>query len=120
MAMGLKAYQQRQKRDEMPVGRRLSTAEVRDLRRAVDDRTNKGKRDLAILDTMLFAGLRREEVASLRIENLRQDGAAGGSCSRVREQNSPYKSAGYPLRQPYGLVERCRAFGYRRLHLPIR
>ena len=74
IALGLKAYRQRQKRDEQPVGRRLSAAEVRVLHSACDVGTVKGKRDQAILDIMLFVGLRREEVTSLQLDNFHQDG----------------------------------------------
>jgi integrase len=72
-AMDLKPYRQRQKRDIKPVGRRLTADEVRALRASVKLDTTKSKRDLAILDVMLFAGLRREEVASLCLEDFRQD-----------------------------------------------
>ncbi len=73
-SLGLRVYRQRQKRDQVPVGRRLTPAEVRQLRAAVDTATAIGARDLAILDTMLFLGLRREEVASLHLAHVRQDG----------------------------------------------
>ncbi len=73
MSMGLKPYRQRQKRDYRPVGRRLERNEVQALRKMPNLETAKGKRDLAILDTMLYAGLRVDEVARLGLENLRQD-----------------------------------------------
>ena len=73
-ALALKPYQTRVRRDLQPVGRRLTREEVRALRAAVDTRTAKGKRDLAILDVMLFAWLRREEVAGLQMSQVRQDG----------------------------------------------
>jgi integrase len=73
-ALDIAPYRQRQARDEQPVGRRLSVAEVKALRGACDVKTVKGKRDLAILDCMLFLGLRREEVASLDASNFHQDG----------------------------------------------
>lgn len=73
-SLGLKGYSQRQKRVQQPVGRRLTRGEVQQFRAAVDAATNKGKRDLAMLDVMLFAGLRREEVAELDRSALRQDG----------------------------------------------
>jgi integrase len=63
--MGLRPYVTKIRRDKKPVGRRLSREEVRTLRGAVDTTTNKGKRDLAMVDAMLFGALRREEVASL-------------------------------------------------------
>lgn len=73
-ALGLHAYRQKQKRDLKPVGRRLSPTEVRALRASCDTRKVKGKRDLAILDAMLFLGLRREEAASLSLSDFHQDG----------------------------------------------
>jgi integrase len=73
-SMGLIAYRQRQKQSKQPVGRRLTPSEVRRLRDSVDTTTRKGIRDLAILDMMLFAGLRREEVADLELSAFRQDG----------------------------------------------
>lgn len=72
-ALGIAAYRQRQKQDKQPVGRRLSGIEVRRLRESVDATTLKGIRDLAILDLMLFLGLRREEVAQLQLGELRLD-----------------------------------------------
>ena len=73
-SMRIQAYKARQKHDQQPVGRRLSPEEVRALRASVDHSTRKGKRDLTLLDTMLYCGLRREEVISLRVGNFRQDG----------------------------------------------
>lgn len=55
------------------VGRRLTPQEVVQLRAAVQSGTLIGKRDLAILDVMLFAGLRREEVCSLLYRDLYTD-----------------------------------------------
>ncbi|MBN1313194.1 MAG: site-specific integrase [Anaerolineae bacterium] len=72
-AMRIQPYRARSKRDIKPVGRRLSPSEVRLLRSSVDTTTRKGKRDLAILDTMLFLGLRREEVVGLSLANFQQD-----------------------------------------------
>jgi integrase len=74
LALGLTAYRQRRKRTTQPVGRRLTPSEVRLLRGVVDTTSSKGKRDLAILDVMLFLGLRREEVADLDLSTFRQDG----------------------------------------------
>jgi len=72
--LGIKPYRQRQVRDQKPVGRRLISSEVRALRSTCSQESIKGKRDLAMVDAMLFLGLRREEVSTLRIENFRQDG----------------------------------------------
>lgn len=68
-SMRLRPYRSRQKRCEQPVGRRLLPAEVRALRKTLDPATNKGTRDRALLDVMLYAGLRREEVAMLTTSN---------------------------------------------------
>ena len=72
-ALDIKPYRPRLKRDEKPVGRRLTPDEVGALRRCVNTATIKGKRDLAMIDVMLFAGLRRDEAASLCLEDFRQD-----------------------------------------------
>ena len=71
--MGLRPYVQRQKRDKKPVGRRLTRDEVKALRAAVDTETNKGKRDLALLDLGLYGALRAGEVAGLRLTDFVQD-----------------------------------------------
>lgn len=71
--MSLAPYQPRHSRKEKTVGRRLTKKEVRTLRATVDASTNKGKRDLAILDLMLYAGMRRSEVANLTTDHLRRD-----------------------------------------------
>jgi integrase len=73
MSMGLRPYRARQRRDVQPVGRRLTKAEVRALLDAVDTSTTKGRRDLAMLCCMLYAGLRAEETANLRLSNLEMD-----------------------------------------------
>jgi integrase len=99
-ALGLKAYHQRQKRDEQPVGRRLAPAEVRKLRGSVNPSTQKGRRDLAILDLMLFAGLRCEETATLAAGDFRQDSGRwwivltgkGSKTRRVKVHDVLYKS----------------------------
>jgi integrase len=99
-ALGLHAYRQKQKRDLKPVGRRLSPAEVRALRSSCDTRKVKGKRDLAVLDTMLFLGLRREESATLSLSDFRQDGGRwwlvltgkGGKTRRLKVHDALYKS----------------------------
>ena len=74
LSMGLRPYRARAKRDRKPTGRRLSKEEARTLRAACDLTTTKGKRDLALLDLGLFAGLRVDEIAGLELEDLRQDG----------------------------------------------
>ena len=98
--LGIKPYKQRQKRDNQPVGRRLSIAEVKALRSAVDPGTVKGKRDRALLDLQLYAGLRCEEVATLAVENLKHDGGRwwlvfsgkGDKTRRVKCHDVLYKS----------------------------
>lgn len=99
-ALGLHAYRQKQKRDLKPVGRRLAPAEVRALRSSCDTRKIKGKRDLAVLDTMLFLGLRREESATLSLSDFRQDGGRwwlvltgkGGKTRRLKVHDTLYNS----------------------------
>lgn len=71
--LGLRPYRKRQRRDQKPVGRRLNKSEVRTLREAVGTDTNKGKRDLCILDFALFAGLRESEIANLKMSHFQQD-----------------------------------------------
>jgi len=108
--LDIKPYKAKQKRDTKPVGRRLSVAEVKALRAAVDKAgwaavengrsDNKAIRDQAILDLMLYAGLRREEVASLQIENITQDGGRwwlvltgkGNKTRRLKIHDVLYKS----------------------------
>ena len=98
--LGIKPYRQKQKRDNQPVGRRLSIVEVKALRRAVDTETLKGKRDLALLDLQLYAGLRCEEVATIKLENMKYDGGRwwlvfsgkGDKTRRVKCHDILYKS----------------------------
>jgi site-specific recombinase XerC len=71
-AMRIQPYRARQKRDQKPVGRRLAPPEVRNLRESIDFNTRKGLRDRAIIDCMLFLGLRREEVVGLTTTNFKQ------------------------------------------------
>jgi site-specific recombinase XerD len=52
----------------------LTVEHVRKLRAACDTFSPKGKRDLAILDTMLFQGLRLIEVADLRLQDFHNVG----------------------------------------------
>ena len=47
----------------------LDAAQVQKLRASCEIASPKGKRDIAILDAMLFQGLRLKEVAELRLEN---------------------------------------------------
>ena len=71
--LGVSPYRQRERRDRKPVGRRLAPKEARALRGAIPTDSPKGRRDLAILDLQLFAGLRAAEVAGLRLGDFRQD-----------------------------------------------
>ncbi len=48
----------------------LGNAQVRTLLKAPDPETLKGKRDQAILATLLFHGLRREELCKLRVRDI--------------------------------------------------
>ncbi len=98
--LGIKPYRQRQVRDQKPVGRRLTSSEARKLRSACSGGTIKAKRDLAMLDAMLYLGLRREEVSSLQIEDFRQDGGRwwlflegkGQKTRRLKVHDSFYRS----------------------------
>lgn len=98
--LGITPYRTRQKRDEKPVGRRLTVQEVRKLRGVVDVTTNKGKRDLAVLDSMLYLGLRRAEVAHLNLADLAQDGGRwwlvltgkGSKTRRLKVSDVMYQS----------------------------
>ena len=100
LALGIQPYKQRQKKDEKPTGRRLSATEVRALRSALHPGTNKGKRDLAIIDLALFAGLRCEEIATISAEDFTQDGGRfwiilegkGSKTRRVKVHDTLYKS----------------------------
>ena len=49
----------------------LTTEHVLQLRSACNSITPGGKRDLAILDSMLYQGMRLREVADLRLEHIR-------------------------------------------------
>ena len=101
--LDLKPYKARQRHNDQPVGRRLKPAEVRKLREIVTLRAktdNKAARDRAILDFMLFAGLRRSEVASLTLGDIKQDGGRwwlifegkGNKTRRVKVHDELFKS----------------------------
>ena len=99
-ALELRVYRTKTRRDTQPVGRRLTKAEVRKLRAAPDLLTNKGKRDLAILDACLYLGLRSEECASLELADFRPDGGRlwltllgkGRKTRRLKVPDVLYKS----------------------------
>lgn len=101
--MGLKPYTKRERKDEKPVGRRLKPEEVRKLRAIIDLRAKteaKTLRDKAIIDLMLYSGLRRSEVASLTTSNFKQDGGRwwivlqgkGQKTRRLKLHDALYKS----------------------------
>ncbi|MBT7082543.1 MAG: site-specific integrase [Chloroflexi bacterium] len=103
LALGIRPYRRRQRRDVKPVGRRLAPAEVRQLRAIVELKARhdmKAIRDRAILDVALFAGLRREEIARLSTENFKQDGGRwwivlrgkGGKTRRLKLHDVLFKS----------------------------
>jgi integrase len=73
LQMGVRSYRQRQKRDRKPTGRRLTREEARALRAAPDIAMRKGRRDVAILDCALYAGLRVDEIVNLDADDLQQD-----------------------------------------------
>lgn len=99
-ALGISIYRLKLKRDQAPVGRRLLPEEVSKLRAAPDIHSVKGARDRAILDTILFLGLRREEVANLQMKNFRMDKAAwwilitgkGGYSRKIKAHSELLKS----------------------------
>lgn len=101
--LGLEAYKARQRRDHQTTGRRLDPGEVRSLRATVTLRAKtdpKAARDLAIIDLMLFAGLRRSEVATLGVTDIKPDGGRlwlhvtgkGGKTRRVKLHDVVYGS----------------------------
>jgi site-specific recombinase XerD len=52
----------------------LSTTQVHNLRAVCDTNSSEGKRDLAILDSMLYQGMRLGEVANLQFEQIFSSG----------------------------------------------
>lgn len=72
-SMNIKVFRARRKNYKRVVGRRLDGWEVKLLRSAVDSSTVKGKRDLLILDVMLFLGLRRQEVVDIQLDHFIRD-----------------------------------------------
>ena len=71
--MGVSIYRLKIKRDEKPVGRRLSEDEVRSLQAATDASSIKGKRDAAVIDCLLYLALRAEELCELRLSSFYLD-----------------------------------------------
>ena len=98
--LGLKPYRARQRRDRKPVGRRLTVQEARKLRDAPNLVTLKGKRDGALLDCLLYMGLRAEELCNLDLSNFHQDGGRwwltltgkGSKTRRLKLPDPVYKS----------------------------
>ena len=98
--LGVKPFRPRRKRDQAPVGRRLSKGEVRVLRASVNTTRIKGKRDLAIMDMMLFLGLRSEEVTTIRLSDFVQDlgrwwlavRGKGGKVRKVKVHDAAFRS----------------------------
>lgn len=71
--LSIQPYKTRRSRDEDVTGRRLTPAEVRAMRATFNMERKIEVRDLAIVDVMLFSGLRRSEVAALKFSNLIRD-----------------------------------------------
>jgi integrase/recombinase XerD len=98
--LGLRAYRARQRRDRTEKGRRLTPKEAQALRASVDPSGPKGIRDRAILDLMLYLGLRCAEVAGLRLSDFRQDGGRwwlvvtgkGSKTRRLKLHDVAYRS----------------------------
>jgi integrase len=70
----------------------------------VDTATLKGTCDLAILDLMLYLGLRREEVVQLTLADLRQDGGrwwlfVAGKGQKTRTPGSAASLTPHDLRR---------------------
>lgn len=102
-ALGITEYRQKQRRNQKPVGRRLDPNEVRKLREIVKLQAltdPKAARDAAIFDLMLFAGLRRSEVAGLTLADIKRDGGRwwivfegkGRKTRRIKLHDSLYQS----------------------------
>lgn len=70
--LNVQPYRTRRTRDDDVAGRRLTPQEVRALR-STFKMDKKGSRDLAIVDVMLYSGLRRSEVVALRFGNIIRD-----------------------------------------------
>jgi len=71
--MGIKPFKARQKRKRQVTGRRLTPMEVQVLRAALGSERVKDIRDKLIIDLALYAGLRRFEIARLRLTDFRTD-----------------------------------------------
>lgn len=71
--MDIRPWKARQVHSKQKSGRRLAMMEAKRLLNAPRESTYKGIRDRAILATMLFAALRREEVANLKIGDIQPD-----------------------------------------------
>jgi integrase len=125
--MGLDPYKKRMRRHEIPTGRRLTPAEVRRLRETVKlhaRHDSKAERDIALMDLMLYAGLRRSEISGLLVidyeseeeiwkaqplktGNFRQEGGRwwltltgkGGKVRRLKLHDTLYKSLAAWLRR---------------------
>lgn len=59
-----------------PSGRRITTSELSALRESIDTITQSGKRDAAVISLAYCTGMRRREIASLRLENISDTGKA--------------------------------------------
>ena len=98
--LGVRPFRPRRHRSRAPVGRRLSRAEVAALRAAVAIDTRKGQRDRAILDMMLYLGLRSEEVTGIATGDFVQDmgrywltvKGKGGKVRKVKLHDAAFRS----------------------------
>jgi site-specific recombinase XerD len=68
----------------------LSQEQVQQLRSACDTNIPGGKRDLAILDSMLYQGMRLSEVANLKVEHVRS--IDGNFWVQIRRRSKPIKA----------------------------
>jgi integrase len=92
----------------------ISDAEARDLLERPDADTLKGKRDQAILATLLYHGIRREELCTLRVKDLenrkgvphlRIFGKGSQQCGRRSTWQIPYSRAPFSTRLESDSVE---------------
>jgi len=101
--LDLKPYHRRERRDVKPTGRRLDKAEVRALRETVllaARNETKTARDRALLDCMLFAGLRCAEAATLKTGDVRPEAGRwwlvvtgkGQKTRKIKVHDTLYKS----------------------------
>jgi integrase/recombinase XerD len=78
------------KRHGVRAGNWLTLDQAERLLGLPDAETNKGERDRALLVLLVGCGLRRQELAGLRIEDLQQRDAAGASSISPGRETDPH------------------------------